>query len=196
MQFVYIHGFGTTGKESTKFKMIVDFTTKYQLSAYALEWKPLQKEIVSDLQKQLEAVIDYNRPICFIGSSTGGNFCIQLMQNIPLLKKCTSILINPFVTIEQRKIDDARFPKSLADQMEVSTSQFSKSLVLLGENDEVLDSQVTSNVLKDSHEIVWVKNENHSLNDYLNEHFEKHFAKNNAIKKVLFFRKGLLNIYF
>jgi predicted esterase YcpF (UPF0227 family) len=174
MQYVYIHGFGTTGKESTKFQMVLDYARKHNYNAYALEWHPLQANIIEDLIRQLNDVIDYTQPICFIGSSTGGNFCIQLFQKLPQLKKYTSILINPFVALDQRKIDDERFPISLADQMDVSTDQFNKSIVLLGTDDEVLDAQFTNQLLHKKHEIVWISGGNHSLNDYLFEHFETH----------------------
>lgn len=177
MQYVYIHGFGTTGKESKKFEMISDFCTINHHQAFALEWHPSQQNILEDLELQLNEVIDYSEPICFIGSSTGGNFCIQLINKLANLSSYTSILINPFTDLDQRKIEDDRFPKSLADQMDRSTAHFNKSIILLGDKDEVLDAHCTYLLFKDIHEIVWIENGNHSLNDYLLHHFKEHLQK-------------------
>ena len=109
MQYVYIHGFGTTGANSTKFKKILAHATANNAKAIALEWNEHQSDILEQLILQLENEIDWNEPVCLIGSSTGGNFTYQLLEKFPN-RKISFVLINPLLNVEQRKIDNYLFP--------------------------------------------------------------------------------------
>lgn len=167
MQYVYIHGFGTTGSGSKKFKMIESFAKESSSKAIALEWKPNDSNIVLQLKEQFEELVNTDEEICFIGSSTGGSFCLQLIDLLNLTKEYTCFLINPFLEINQRRIDDVRFPHSLAEQIVLPKLLKSKLYVILGEKDEVLYHQRTIELLKDKAIIKLIDNGNHSLNEVL-----------------------------
>lgn len=174
MQYVYIHGFGTTGALSTKFHKIKAHALNTAATAYALEWNESQLNIVASLENQLRKCIDFSQPICLIGSSTGGNFAYQLLHNV--VKKAQEIyvvLLNPFMDVDQRKIDDARFPVSLAEQMTLPSQNLQKAVVLLGKQDEVLNYEFTQDLLQANNTLILSDDWNHSLNnipttDFLN----------------------------
>src|SRR5690606_5835741 len=112
MQYIYIHGFGTTGAGSNKFKKIKNYADENGAVAIALEWNEHQSDILEQLTLQLESAIDWSEPICLIGSSTGGNFTYQLLEKFAD-KKIAFVLINPLLNVEQRKIDNYLFPMLL-----------------------------------------------------------------------------------
>lgn len=174
MQYVYIHGFGTTGALSTKFLKIQTHALNTASTAYALEWNENQLDIVNSLESQLCNCIDFSQPICLIGSSTGGNFTYQLLQNIKeKAKEIYVVLLNPFIDVKQRKIDDSRFPISLANQMTLPADTLENAVVLLGKQDEVLNYEFTQDLLEDKNTLIVKDDCNHSLNniptaDFLN----------------------------
>lgn len=163
MQYVYIHGFGTTGANSTKFKKILAHATANNAKAIALEWNEQQPDILEQLILQLENEIDWNELVCLIGSSTGGNFTYQLLEKFPN-RKISFVLINPLVNVEQRKIDNYLFPMLLANQLKNPSAHLANGLILLGKNDEVLDYNYTYERLHKLNKIIlgeW----NHTLSD-------------------------------
>ena len=166
MQYFYIHGFGTTGAGSQKFKKIKQFAQAKNQKAFALEWNEFQTEIVTELIRQIETQIDWNQPVCVIGSSTGGNFAYQLwdyfQQKTPHF---SLILINPLLNIVQRKIEVTNFPLQLVDQLKNPSEKVKNALVLLGKEDEILDYEYTYNVLHPNNKIVIGNNWNHTLSN-------------------------------
>ena len=163
MQYVYIHGFGTTGANSTKFKKIKAHATANNAKAIALEWNEHQPDILEQLTLQLESAIDWSEPICLIGSSTGGNFTYQLLEKFAD-KKIAFVLINPLLNIEQRKIDNYLFPMLLANQLKNPSEDLANGLIILGENDEVLDYNYTYQRLYENNQIITGK-WNHTLSN-------------------------------
>lgn len=166
MQHVYIHGFGTTGANSTKFKKILAHALLNNTKAIALEWNEHQSNIIEELALQLEKQIDWNEPICLIGSSTGGNFTYQLLEKFTA-KKMNFVLINPLLNVEQRKIDNYLFPMLLANQLKNPSEDLANGLILLGKNDEVLDYNYTYNRLHKNNKVV-IGEWNHTLSNLEN----------------------------
>ena len=166
MQYFYIHGFGTTGAGSLKFKKIKQFAQAKKQKAFALEWNEFQPEIVVELIRQIETQIDWNQPVCVIGSSTGGNFAYQLwdyfQQKTPHF---SLILINPLLNIAQRKIEVTNFPMLLVDQLKNPSKKVKNALVLLGKEDEVLDYEYTYKALHQNNKIVVGNDWNHTLSN-------------------------------
>ncbi len=163
MQYVYIHGFGTTGANSTKFKKILAHATANNAKAIALEWNEHQPDILQQLTSQLNNQINWNEPVCLIGSSTGGNFTYQLLEQFSD-KEISFVLINPLLNVEQRKIDNYLFPMLLANQLKNPSADLSNGLILLGKNDEVLDYYYTYERLRKSNKII-VGEWNHTLSN-------------------------------
>ncbi|RRA91753.1 YqiA/YcfP family alpha/beta fold hydrolase [Paenimyroides viscosum] len=163
MQYVYIHGFGTTGANSTKFKKILAHATANNAKAIALEWNEHQPDILQQLTSQLNNQINWNEPVCLIGSSTGGNFTYQLLEQFSD-KEISFVLINPLLNVEQRKIDNYLFPMLLANQLKNPSADLSNGLILLGKNDEVLDYNYTYERLRKSNKII-VGEWNHTLSN-------------------------------
>ncbi len=163
MQYVYIHGFGTTGANSTKFKKILAHATANNAKAIALEWNEHQPDILQQLTSQLNNQINWNEPVCLIGSSTGGNFTYQLLEQFSD-KEISFVLINPLLNVEQRKIDNYLFPMLLANQLKNPSADLSNGLILLGKNDEVLDYNYTYERLRKSNKII-VGEWNHKLSN-------------------------------
>lgn len=163
MQYVYIHGFGTTGAGSNKFKKILAHATENNAKAIALEWNEHQPDILEQLTLQLESEIDWSEPICLIGSSTGGNFTYQLLEKFAD-KKIAFVLINPLLNVEQRKIDNYLFPMLLANQLKNPSEDLANGLIILGENDEVLDYNYTYQRLHENNQIITGK-WNHTLSN-------------------------------
>jgi len=163
MQYVYIHGFGTTGANSTKFKKILAHATANNAKAIALEWNEHQPDILNQLTSQLNNQINWNEPVCLIGSSTGGNFTYQLLAQFAD-KEISFVLINPLLNVEQRKIDNYLFPMLLANQLKDPTEDLSNGLIILGKNDEVLDYNYTYQRLHKSNKII-VGEWNHTLSN-------------------------------
>ena len=181
MQYVYIHGFGTTGAGSNKFRLIKDFAEQNNDKAIALEWNEFQQDIVEQLTKQLEQSVQWHEPICLIGSSTGGNFTYQLLEKFAD-KKLFFVLINPLLHVEQRKIENLNFPLALANQLKNPQENLSNGLVILGKNDEVLDYQYTYDRLHAANKIVtgdW----NHTLSNLERTLFIE-LISNFSIKKI------------
>lgn len=166
IQYVYIHGFGTTGLGSNKFKKIKAHAESLNRKAFALEWNENQDNIIKLLHDQLMEVVNLNDPICLIGSSTGGNFTYQLL---PLLKKNVAnisfILINPLVNVAQRKIENLNFPISLANQLKMPNNETKNGLILLGKKDEVLDAFYTNEILNATNKIIIGEDWNHTLSN-------------------------------
>lgn len=163
MQYVYIHGFGTTGANSTKFKKILAHAIANNSKAIALEWNEHQLDVLEQLTSQLYNKIDWNEPICLIGSSTGGNFTYQLLEKFAD-KKISFVLINPLLNVEQRKIENHLFPILLADQLKNPPDNLSNGLILLGKNDEVLDYNYTYERLYKLNKII-IGDWNHDLSN-------------------------------
>lgn len=163
MQYVYIHGFGTTGANSTKFKKILAHATANNAKAIALEWNEHQPDILNQLTLQLNNKINWNEPVCLIGSSTGGNFTYQLLAQFAD-KEISFVLINPLLNVEQRKIDNYLFPMLLANQLKNPSEDLSNGLILLGKNDEVLNYNYTYERLHKSNKII-VGEWNHTLSN-------------------------------
>ncbi|MEG1021424.1 MAG: YqiA/YcfP family alpha/beta fold hydrolase [Myroides sp.] len=163
MQYVYIHGFGTTGANSTKFKKILAHATANNAKAIALEWNEHQPDILQQLTSQLNNQINRNEPVCLIGSSTGGNFTYQLLEQFAD-KEMSFVLINPLLNVEQRKIDNYLFPMLLANQLKNPSEDLSNGLIILGKNDEVLDYNYTYGCLHKSNKII-VGEWNHTLSN-------------------------------
>jgi len=169
---VYIHGFGTTGLSSYKYGLIQKFTEKHSwINSVALEWQPNLLHITDALISQLTNHLKPHQDILFIGSSTGGNFALQLaatLQNFSIKIG----LINPLINIEQRKIEDSRFPISLAEQLSETLIDLEKVYILLGMYDEVLNPAYT--IKHYSHaNIQMIEKGTHSLNEYLSENMEE-----------------------
>lgn len=163
MQYVYIHGFGTTGANSTKLKKILAHATANNAKAIALEWNEHQPDILQQLTSQLNNQINWDETVFLIGSSTGGNFTYQLLEKFPN-RKISFVLINPLVNVEQRKIDNYLFPMLLANQLKNPSAHLANGLILLGKNDEVLDYNYTYERLHKLNKIIlgeW----NHTLSD-------------------------------
>src|SRR5690606_7563782 len=119
----------TTGAGSYKFKLIKDFALENNHQAYALEWNEFQDEITNKLINQLDELVDYSKPICLIGSSTGGNFAYQILDKIKTKAKSIQfILINPLLNIKQRKIENLNFPLKLANQLQNPPTDLSNGL--------------------------------------------------------------------
>lgn len=163
MQYVYIHGFGTTGANSIKFKKIQAHAWANNARAIALEWNEKQSDILEQLSSQLVNQINWNEPVCLIGSSTGGNFTYQLLEQFAD-KKISFVLINPLLNIEQRKTDNYLFPILLANQLKNPPTDLANGLILLGKNDEVLDYNYTYERLFELNKII-VGEWNHTLSD-------------------------------
>lgn len=163
MQYVYIHGFGTTGANSNKFKKIKAHAIVHNAKAIALEWNEHQPDILNQLTLQLKNEIDWNDSVCLIGSSTGGNFTYQLLEQFKD-KEILFVLINPLVNVEQRKIENFNFPMLLANQLKNPSEDLSNGLILLGKNDEVLDYNYTYERLHKSNKII-VGEWNHTLSN-------------------------------
>src|SRR5690606_15305236 len=163
MQYIYIHGFGTTGAGSNKFKKIKNYADENNAKAIALEWNEHQPDILEQLTLQLESEIDWSEPICLIGSSTGGNFTYQLLEQFAD-KKIAFVLINPLLNVEQRKIDNYNFPMLLANQLKNPSEDLANGLIILGENDEVLDYNYTYQRLHKNNRIITGK-WNHTLSN-------------------------------
>lgn len=163
MQYVYIHGFSTTGANSTKFKKIAAHALAKKAHAIALEWNEKQPDVLNQLINQLNQQINWNEPVLLIGSSTGGNFTYQLLEQFPN-KKINFVLINPLLNVEQRRVDNHFFPLMLANQLKNPSENLSNGLVLLGKNDEILDYNYTYEKLHNKNKIItgdW----NHTLSD-------------------------------
>lgn len=163
MQYVYIHGFGTTGANSTKFKKILAHATTKNAKAIALEWNEHQPDILQQLTSQLNNQINWDETVFLIGSSTGGNFTYQLLEKFSG-KDIFFVLINPLLNVEQRKIDNYLFPMLLANQLKNPSAHLANGLILLGKNDEVLDYNYTYERLHKLNKIIlgeW----NHTLSD-------------------------------
>lgn len=172
MQYIYIHGFGTTGAGSTKFKKIKQHAENNGNKAYALEWNENQENIVSLLLNQLNTLVNYDSPICLIGSSTGGNFTYQLLSEInDITKDIRFILINPLINVAQRKIENLDFPISLANQLKMPDNNTKKGLILLGKKDEILDAFYTNEILNTTNKVVFEENWNHTLSNVESEAF-------------------------
>lgn len=163
MQYVYIHGFGTTGANSIKFKKILSHATTKNAKAIALEWNEHQSDILQQLTSQLDNHINWNEPVCLIGSSTGGNFTYQLLEQFTD-KDIFFVLINPLLNVEQRKIDNYNFPMLLANQLKNPPADLANGLILLGRNDEVLDYNYTYERLHKLNKII-VGEWNHTLSN-------------------------------
>ncbi|SFN08546.1 Uncharacterised protein family (UPF0227) [Paenimyroides ummariense] len=163
MQYVYIHGFGTTGANSIKFKKIKTHALSKNFKAIALEWNEHQADILEQLILQLDNQINWNEPICLIGSSTGGNFTYQLLEQFTD-KELLFVLINPLLNVEQRKIDNYNFPMLLANQLKNPSADLANGLILLGKNDEVLDYNYTYERLHKSNKII-IGEWNHTLSN-------------------------------
>ena len=163
MQYVYIHGFGTTGANSNKFKKILAHATANNAKAIALEWNEQQPDILQQLTSQLDNQINWNEPVCLIGSSTGGNFTYQLLDQLSD-KEISFVLINPLLNVEQRKIDNYNFPMLLANQLKNPSADLANGLILLGKNDKVLDYNYTYERLHKLNKII-VGEWNHTLSD-------------------------------
>jgi len=163
MQYVYIHGFGTTGANSSKFKKIQAHAQSKNEKAIALEWNEHQKDILSKLIAQLENAIDYNIPTILIGSSTGGNFTYQIINTLKN-EKFSFVLLNPLLNVEQRKIDNELFTKDLANQLKDFPKDLSNGLIILGANDEILDYNYTFERTEKLNKIV-VGHWNHTLSN-------------------------------
>ena len=166
MQYIYIHGFGTTGAGSNKFKKINKWATEIGQKAFALEWNEHQDQIVERLIRQLTATLQYDDPVVLIGSSTGGNFALQLMDffthhQIPM----RFILINPLIDVKQRKIHNASFTLLLADQLKLPKDNAIGGKIILGKQDEVLDYQFTVNVFQKNNDIILLDAGNHALSN-------------------------------
>lgn len=170
--YIYIHGFGTTGAGSNKFKKIKIHAEAQGHQAYALEWNEHQKNIVENLELQLENYLQHGQKVVVVGSSTGGNFTLQLL---PFLKKkkieMRYILINPLIDVKQRKIDNLNFTQNLALQLRPPSEDAKNGLLILGKNDEVLDYQFTKNALEKTHEVILSDVWNHSLSNISDEQF-------------------------
>ena len=171
MQYVYIHGFGTTGAHSTKFKKIRAHATTKNAKAIALEWNEHQPDILTQLIIQLENEIDWNEPVCLIGSSTGGNFTYQLLEQFAD-KEIAFVLINPLLNVEQRKIDNYNFPMLLVNQLKNPSADLANGLIILGENDEILDYNYTYQRLHKNNQIITGK-WNHTLSNLETDMFLK-----------------------
>ncbi len=166
MQYIYIHGFGTTGAGSTKFKKIKAHAASKKAKAIALEWHALQPDIVKELLQQIDSQVDWTQPVCFIGSSTGGNFTWQLLERLNLKKlPMPFVLINPLVNITQRKMDNPDFPVALAQQLKDPSDELSGGLVLLGQQDELLDPAYSARILGQRNHIVTGTDWNHTLSN-------------------------------
>lgn len=163
MQYVYIHGFGTTGANSTKFKKILAHATAKNAKAIALEWNEHQPDILEQLTLQLDNEIDWNESVCLIGSSTGGNFTYQLLEQFADTE-ISFVLINPLLNVEQRKIDNYLFPMLLANQLKNPSEDLSNGLIILGKNDEVLDYNYTYERLHKLNKII-IGEWNHTLSN-------------------------------
>ncbi len=163
MQYVYIHGFGTTGANSIKFKKILAHATANNAKAIALEWNEHQPDILEQLILQLEDEIDWYERVCLIGSSTGGNFTYQLLEKFAD-KDISFVLINPLLNVEQRKIDNYLFPMLLANQLKNPSADLANGLIILGKNDEVLDYNYTYERLHKLNKIITGK-WNHNLSN-------------------------------
>lgn len=172
MQYIYIHGFGTTGAGSTKFKKIKEHAEKYENTAIALEWNERQTDIIEQLLKQLQLQVDWNRPLCFIGSSTGGNFTYQLLKKLAYKNTIIPfVLINPLLNIEQRKIDNLDFPLQLADQLKNPSNDLNNGLILLGKKDEVLDPEYSFIRLNKNNKIIMGEDWDHTLSNMDTQEF-------------------------
>lgn len=171
MQYIYIHGFGTTGAGSNKFKKIKNYADENGAVAIALEWNEFQTDIISQLTQQINNQVDIEKPFCFIGSSTGGNFAYQLMELFSGSNANASfILINPLLNVEQRKIDNHLFTVQLANQLKNPSENLSNGLIILGENDEVLDYNYTYQRLHKNNQIITGK-WNHTLSNLKSDCF-------------------------
>ncbi len=171
-QYIYIHGFGTTGAGSTKYKKLKAFADETNQKAFALEWNEHQNAIVNQLQKQLDNILDITKPVCLIGSSTGGNFALQLLDYFETKKiPARFILINPLLHIEQRKVENHLFTSGLADQLKPPTAKAVNGIILLGKKDEVLDYEYTQRLLADKNTIVAGEDWNHTLSNIPTEDF-------------------------
>lgn len=172
MQYVYIHGFGTTGAGSTKFKKIKAFADNTSNTAIALEWNEHQTAIISCLTEQLNNQVNWQQPICFIGSSTGGNFTYQLLDAFKDKEMLMYfVLINPLVNVAQRKIENLSFPLELAHQLKNPSDNIANGLILLGKKDEVLDYAYTYNIFKDKNTVIVNDDWNHTLSNLDTEEF-------------------------
>lgn len=165
MQYIYIHGFGTTGAGSTKFKKIKAHAISNKSTAIALEWHASHPDIVNELLQQMNTMVDWKQPVCFIGSSTGGNFTWQLLERLGLNLQIPFVLINPLVNIVQRKMDNPDFPVSLARQLKDPSDKLSGGLVLLGQRDELLDPVYSARILGQHNTIVNGAEWNHTLSN-------------------------------
>lgn len=191
MQYIYIHGFGTTGAGSNKFKKIKNYADENGAVAIALEWNEFQTDIISQLTQQINDQVDIEKPFCFIGSSTGGNFTYQLLEKFTD-RKITFVLINPLLNIEQRKIDNHLFTVQLANQLKNPSENLSNGLIILGENDEVLDYNYTYQRLHKNNQIITGK-WNHTLSNLETDSFieliqsfiENNFNNNNMIHVIV-----------
>ena len=171
-QYIYIHGFGTTGAGSTKFKKLKAFADETNQKAFALEWNEHQDAIVNRLQKQVDNLIDTTKPVCIIGSSTGGNFALQLLDYFETKKiPVRFIVINPLLHVEQRKVDNHLFTSRLADQLKLPSEKAVNGVILLGKKDEVLDYEYTQRLLAGTNTIVAGDDWNHTLSNVATEEF-------------------------
>lgn len=163
MQYVYIHGFGTTGANSTKFKIIQAHAIANNAKAIALEWNEHQPDILEQLTLQLDNEVDWNESVCLIGSSTGGNFTYQLLEQFAD-KEIAFVLINPLLNVEQRKTENHLFTVLLANQLKNPSEGLSNGLILLGRYDEVLDYTYTYERLHKLNKII-IGDWNHTLSN-------------------------------
>lgn len=172
MQYFYIHGFGTTGKGSTKYKYLTKFCSANKNTAFALEWKPDQANVIEVLKNQLDEFVNWELPVCLIGSSTGGNFALQLLKSIQSKQIQTScILINPFVVLSQTRIENPYFSKQLAQQMKLPAREIKNLKILLATNDEILNAEITQEFFINPEKIISNSEWNHSLSNVSEQDF-------------------------
>jgi|GEM_PF-1492311 len=185
MQYIYIHGFGTTGAGSMKFRKIKTHAEATHSKAIALEWNEKQPDIVDQLLLQIEAQVNRAQPFCFIGSSTGGNFTWQLLERLTCgTTPIPFVLINPLVNIVQRKMDHPDFPLELAHQLKDPSDLLSGGLVLLGGRDEILDPDYSIRILGQRNRIVVGAEWDHTLSNIETDSLLKYIDSATGIKTL------------
>lgn len=169
---LYIHGFGTTGKDSQKAKELADYFGDEKVLRPSWPYRP------KDAFNMLSEIMQNNNIRTVVASSFGGFFAILLAQNfdanyvfinpslnpdLTLQRALNQILVLPNdekVFIDNYFIDEIANLKNSADYTKINQKRL---YFYLSENDEVLDHSMIPTLFPNAAKIKFFKNSRHNF---------------------------------